>query len=145
MIKFGDAPVILTRSQAVRWLKHLFYDWRLSVHPDTPGDQYMFNGGGRVFSDDEAALFDKTMERCAELCDVYKVCLGIATEGHSTVIKHKTLGNHVHCRVFTGRLNNRGKAGEIVLAASEFPAFRECLEVGGNASDYHWVSFEEDV
>lgn len=54
-----------------RWL---IEDQNLSLHPDTPFNDYVFNGDGpsdnrRVYSDEQAKQLDEVMEACFEFCD----------------------------------------------------------------------------
>lgn len=47
-------------------------------------------------------------------------------------IYHKTLGGHVHCRLFAGKKEGAlGKCGDFCMRAEEFDQFKELLRLVG--------------
>jgi hypothetical protein len=62
-----------TLQQACQFLKEL-YDNGESYHCDDPAAD-IEDDNGRLFTDDEAALLDKTMDRLRELCDPCEILL----------------------------------------------------------------------
>jgi hypothetical protein len=49
----------------------------------------------------------------------------------SILVRHQTLGTHVHMDVFVGRQpGSRGRAGELMLRGDEWETFRAGLEAG---------------
>ncbi len=82
-MQYTKESVIVTIDDVKEFFNHLVNERQVVFHPDDPFENYKFQDGHRVFTQEECVVYNRLMDESFEVCEKYGTdiyALGLESE-----------------------------------------------------------------